>query len=275
MKKRNIIITLVALVLMTTILFTACTGKNDDTSKESTPAAKDTLIVGFDASFPPMGFRDEATGKYIGFDLDVAREVAKRLNKEIVLKPIDWASKDLEIANGTIDVIWNGFTMEGREDKYTWTKPYMKNSQVLVVTADSSFTKTDELKGKRIALQSGSTADDALQKSGDFYASLDKKNILRRDNNLTALTELKNGDADAVLMDEVVAEYNIGKQGGQFKILEGSLLDEHYGVGFKLGNTQLRDDVEKTMLEMVKDGTMAKISTEWFGKDTIILGKDA
>ena len=270
MKKKIIALALAAVMVVLTLGLASCTGgdNTDPAGEGGTNAAKNgTLTVGFDAEFPPMGFKDD-NGNYVGFDLDLAKEVAKRLNMDIKLQAIDWNSKDAELKNGNIDLIWNGFTMTGRENDYTWSKPYMKNQQVIVVLNNSKITKLADLKGKKLALQLDSSAEKALNAKADFKASLGK--VLTTSTNLDALNELKMGSVDAVLMDEIVAQYNITKQGGNYKVLEEALAEEEYAVGFLKGNTELRDKVQAQIDAMAKDGTLSKISKEWFGKDVTV-----
>lgn len=270
MKKKIIALALAAVMVVLTLGLASYTGgdNTDPAGEGGTNAAKNgTLTVGFDAEFPPMGFKDD-NGNYVGFDLDLAKEVAKRLNMDIKLQAIDWNSKDAELKNGNIDLIWNGFTMTGRENDYTWSKPYMKNQQVIVVLNNSKITKLDDLKGKKLALQLDSSAEKALNAKADFKASLGK--VLTTSTNLDALNELKMGSVDAVLMDEIVAQYNITKQGGNYKVLEEALAEEEYAVGFLKGNTELRDKVQAQIDAMAKDGTLSKISKEWFGKDVTV-----
>ena len=125
--------------------------------------ARKQLVVGFDASFPPYGYIDEATNEYVGFDLDLAAEVCERNNWELVKTPIDWDAKDFELNSGAIDCIWNGFTINGREDSYTWSEPYVDNSQVFVVAKDSGIKEFKDLAGKTVLVQADSSALHALQ----------------------------------------------------------------------------------------------------------------
>lgn len=229
-----------------------------------------TFTVGFDQNFPPMGFVGD-DGEYTGFDLELAAEAAKRMKMELKLQPIDWDSKDMELGSGNVDCIWNGFTINGREELYTWTDPYMENKQVFVVKADSGIKTLKDLAGKRVAVQKDSSAEAALADEPELVESFGEY-IKTADYN-TALMDLKAGGVDAVAMDIIVAAYQIEKRGDNFIILEETLADEQYGVGFKLGNTGLRDKVQKVLEEMAKDGTMAKISEKWFGRDVTIIGK--
>ena len=217
-----------------------------------------------------MGFVAD-DGSYVGFDLDLAAEVAKRLDLELVLQPIDWAAKDMELDSGNIDCVWNGFTITGRETEYTWTSAYMNNNQIVVVPKDSEYTALADLKGKTIAVQDESSALSAIEGNTDFNDAIGE--LIKTSTNLNALMELESGSVDAVVMDEIVARYNIEKQDGNYKVLDGVIGAEEFGVGFKLGNTELCEKVEATLLAMAADGKMAEISNNWFGKDITTIGK--
>ncbi len=264
-------------------VFTACDkdrmGPSDtngpDTSVQSEegqgdPAATKKFIVGFDQDFPPMGFVDD-NNEYAGFDLDLAKEVASRLGMEFVAQPIAWDSKDMELGSGNIDCIWNGFTISGREDKYTWTEAYMINDQVVVVKNDSDIKSLADLAGKTVAVQKDSSGLAALNDNADLKNSFGE--LVEMDSYLNALMELEMGSIDAIVMDEIVARYEIQTSGKPFKVLDEAVASEEYGVGFLLGNEALRDQVQKTLEDMAADGTMAKISEKWFGTDVTIIGK--
>ena len=212
------------------------------TAAETAEAAGGTLIVGFDQDFPPMGFVGD-NGEYTGFDLDLAKEVASRLGLEYKAQPVAWDSKDMELESGNIDCIWNGFTITGREDDYTWTTPYMANKQVFVVANDSDIKSQADLAGKVVEVQADSSAEAALKEN--------------------------QGLANTFGQLLTTPDYNTA----DFKILDDSLSEEEYGVGFKKGNTELRDKVQGALEEMAADGTLAKISDEWFGEDVTTIGK--
>ena len=230
----------------------------------------DTLIVGFDQDFPPMGFLGD-NGEYTGFDLELAQEVAKRLGLEYQAQPIAWDAKDMELESGNIDCIWNGFTMTGREDDYTWTKPYMANTQVFVVRNDSGIEGKDGLAGKVVECQADSSAEAALKEDLDLTSTFGQR-LTTADYN-TAFMDLEQGSVDAIAMDVIVAGYQIKQRNADFTILDDSLSAEEYGVGFKKGNTELRDKVQATLEDMAKDGTMKEISEKWFGEDVTTIGK--
>lgn len=242
----------------------------DTSAAEETKTAGGTLIVGFDQDFPPMGFVGD-DGEYTGFDLDLAKEVAKRLGLEYKAQPIAWDSKDMELESGNIDCIWNGFTITGREDDYTWTEPYMANKQVFIVANDSDIKSQADLAGKNVEVQADSSAEAALKENQDLANTFGQ--LLTTPDYNTAFMDLEQGAVDAVAMDVIVAGYQIKQRNADFKILDDSLSEEEYGVGFKKGNTELRDKVQGALEEMAADGTLAKISDEWFGEDVTTIGK--
>ena len=234
-----------------------------------------TFTVGFDAEFPPYGYMDD-NGEYVGFDLDLAAEVCKRNGWELVKRPIDWDSKDMELSSGSIDCIWNGFTMNSRESQYTWTSPYVDNSQVFVVAEDSGIITFGDLAGVTVGVQRDSSALNALNDEEvpenielrDSFGSLTEY----ADYN-TAFMDLEAGALDAVAMDIGVANYQIESRGGGYIILDQYLATEQYGVGFLLGNEELRDTVEETLVKMSEDGTLNKIADKWGLTDSLCFGK--
>lgn len=233
--------------------------------------AKGKFILGLDDSFPPLGFRDE-NNTIVGYDIDLATEVAKRLGVELVCQPIDWAAKEQELSTGKIDCIWNGFTLDKeRLQSMSCTKPYLNNAQVIVVRADSGITSLADMAGKVVGVQAGSSAQSAIDGSPDFKDSL--KTIVEFKENVTAMNDLEIKRIDGIVMDRVVAEYSITKSGKPYVILNESLAPEQYGVAFKLGNIALRDKVQATLEEMQADGTVTAISNKWFGKDLSVIGK--
>ena len=257
----------------TTAAETTAEKKEETTTAAATAAetaAGGTLIVGFDQDFPPMGFVGD-NGEYTGFDLDLAKEVASRLGLEYKAQPIAWDSKDMELESGNIDCIWNGFTITGREDDYTWTTPYMANKQVFVVANDSDIKSQADLAGKVVEVQADSSAEAALKENQDLANTFGQ--LLTTPDYNTAFMDLEQGAVDAVAMDVIVAGYQIKQRNADFKILDDSLSEEEYGVGFKKGNTELRDKVQEALEEMAADGTLAKISDEWFGEDVTTIGK--
>jgi polar amino acid transport system substrate-binding protein len=240
------------------------TTATEDTSLEDIKA-KGQLILGLDDSFPPMGFEDDK-GEIVGFDIDVAKEVAKRMGVELVLQPISWDAKEIELSTKNIDCIWNGMTYtDERAETMTLSIPYMKNRQVAVVLASSDVNTLADLAGKVVVIQNGSTASDAMDSNEEFKNSLQE--LILVDNNVQALLDLKVASSDSVVMDEVVARYYTEKEADTYKILEETLSDEEYVVGFRKGDESLCAEVEKHLKDMAADGTLKSISETWFGTD--------
>lgn len=230
------------------------------------------FVVGFDAEYPPYGYKDD-NGEYTGFDLELAQGVADLEGWELVKTPIDWDSKDMELNSGAIDCIWNGFTMTGREDDYTWSVPYVDNSQVIVVSKDSGITDLAGLSGKIVGVQAASAAltlleDPEGQKDlADTFAQLQQF----PDYN-TAFTELQAGSIDALAMDVGVAKYQVSSRDG-FVILDEALNSEQYAIGFKKGNTALRDIVDADLQKLVDNGTFDKLAEKYDLTEFVTLGR--
>ena len=249
----------------------------DDEVQEETTADDNTFVVGFDAEFPPYGYKND-DGEYVGFDLDLAQEVCDRNGWILKKQPIEWNSKDMELNSGSISCIWNGFTMNGREDAYTWTTPYVDNSQVVVVRKDSGITQLTDLSGKVVAVQADSSALAAL--TGEDASEENKalaetfKELQQVGDYNSAFMNLESGAVNAICMDIGVANYEIASRGDKFVMLEDRLSSEEYGIGFKLGNTELRDKVQATLLDMLADGTFEEIAEKWGLEESICLSPD-
>ena len=238
----------------------------EETAEAEAPAATDEdteFVVGFDAEYPPYGYLDEATGDYTGFDLELAEELCKRRGWTLKKQPINWDNKDAEIDSGTIDCIWNGMTYTGREAAYTWSKPYVNNSIVIAVLADSDIQTQADLAGKVVIVQSDSSAETALK--SDELASLTGTfaDLQRNASYNTCFTDMKSGAVDAVAVDIGVAQYQMRNNPDAFRILEEPISTEQYAIAFKLGNEALRDKVQETYDEMLADGTVMKIAEKY------------
>jgi polar amino acid transport system substrate-binding protein len=231
---------------------------------DAAATADDTeFVVGFDAEYPPYGYLDEATGDYTGFDLELAEELCKRRGWTLKKQPINWDNKDAEIDSGTIDCIWNGMTYTGREAAYTWSKPYVNNSIVIAVLADSDIQTAADLAGKVVIVQSDSSAETAL-KSEELAALTGTFADLQRNPSYnTCFTDMKSGAVDAVAVDIGVARYQMRNNPDAFRILEEPISTEQYAIAFKLGNEALRDQVQETYDEMLADGTVMKVAEKY------------
>ena len=253
---------LLTMILLVAAVFSIVAGCSKSSSKED-----DTLVIGIDDKFAPMGFRDE-NNEVVGFDIDYAKAAAEKMDMKVEFQPIDWETKESELSSGRIDLIWNGYTItDERKKKVLFTKPYLKNAQVVVTLADSKVTKLADLEGKVVGLQSLSSAADALD-ADPIKSKI--KTVTEFSDNVSALNDLKNGRLDAVVIDEIVIDYYMTKEEGSFKILDESLAPEEYGVGVKKGNEDLLEKLQKALDEMNEDGTAAEISDKWFGDDIVI-----
>ncbi|MGP1459909.1 MAG: amino acid ABC transporter substrate-binding protein [Treponema sp.] len=233
--------------------------------------ARGVLIIGLDDSLPPLGFRND-DGDIVGFDIDLAKEVAGRLGVEFKAQPIDWDAKELELSTGKIDCIWNGLTMTPeREAALSFTKAYLNNDQVLVVRKDGGINSLADMAAKVIGIQSGSSAQNAVNANSAFADSV-KETIFFKDN-ITALNDLLVGGVDGVVMDSVVAAYDIAQSKKPLVIVDESLAKEKYGIAFRKGDVKLTEEVQKILEEMAADGTAASISMRWFGEDISVIGK--
>ncbi|KNF08205.1 cystine-binding periplasmic protein FliY [Gottschalkia purinilytica] len=262
------IIALIISILLISLLFTGCgsketSGKADDSLNKIKESGK--FVVGLDDSFPPMGFRDDK-GEIIGFDIDLAKEVAKRMGVKAEFKPVEWKGVTLTLKKGDIDLIWNAFTKtEDRKKQVNFSDTYLANKQILVVKKGSSIKTKEDLKGKILGLQMGSTAEDALKKNKEVSDVL--KDVKKYSNNVEALMDLSAGRIEVLLVDEVVGKYYLKKKPGEYEILKDYLEKEEYGVGIRKEDKALLKELNKILAEMKADGTTDKISNEWFGED--------
>lgn len=270
-----------AIALIFVLTFSTLLGGCSSSSKSSSSGEdtsleyimdKGELVVGLDDSFPPMGYRDDKNN-IVGFDIDLAKEVCKRMGIKVKFQPVSWESKEQELSSKNIDCIWNGFGITPEREKVlTFTEPYMSNPQIFVVLANSGIKTEADLKGKVVAAQSGSTAYATIEKDTKLKDSF--KNFIGVEDNVKALMDLEVGGSDAVAMDTVVARYYMTKEPNKYSIIKDTtILDEEMGVGFRKGDNALCKKVEDTLKEMKKDGTLAKISKEWFGEDLTTIGE--
>lgn len=274
--------------------FAACGGSTEQTASDETTAAAEgaevsesaaegeaaestdeslqkvlasgKFILGLDATFEPMGYTNE-NDEIVGFDIDVAEEVCARMGVELVKEPIDWDTKEQDLAVGRIDCIWNGMSINpSREEQMNLSEPYMKNEMVFVVPASSDVAAMGDLAGKNIAVQNGSSAQDILEAS-ELCTSDNPVTVTAMATNVEALQQLELGLVDAVFLDSVVANYQITSAGKDYKVLPDGLEEEEYAIGFRKEDQALRNEVQKILGEMKADGKLGEISTKWFGSD--------
>lgn len=263
---------LVSILLALTLMLGCCAAFADAATDDSYQKILDKgqLIMGLDDSFPPMGFRDE-NGDIVGFDVDVAREACNRIGVELVLQPISWDAKIIELNTGNIDCIWNGFTItEELQQQITFSEAYLANTQVIVVRGDSDAQTLADLAGKSLGVQAGSSAVAALDANPEFRDSV---TVNEFKDNMTAMLDLENGGLDAMLVDVIVAGYYFSQHEGSFRMLDEALAAEEYGVGFRKDDLTLVENINRVLNEMAADGTLAEISTKWFDSDITTIGK--
>lgn len=232
---------------------------------------KDKLIVGLDDTFVPMGFKDE-NGELTGFDVELAKAVGEKLNKEIVFQPIDWSMKETELNNGNIDFIWNGYSItDKRKEAVQFSKEYLNNRQVIITLANSKIVTKDDLKGAAVGAQNQSSAVDAIEADADRESTFDGGKTVTFETNNEAFMDLEAGRLDAIVADEILAKYYIKQRGAEkYKILDQDFGKESYGVGMRKTDTELIEAFDKAFKEVKEDGTAKKISVKWFGEDIIV-----
>ncbi|GAB2722887.1 MULTISPECIES: amino acid ABC transporter substrate-binding protein [Comamonas] len=268
MKKRSFVATLAL-----TALLTAC-GKNDapkPAAEAPAPApvaaAVTKLVVGLDDNFPPMGFRDEKN-EIVGFDIDMAREAAKRAGIEVEFKPIDWNAKEAELLGKRVDALWNGLTiLEERKEKILFTDPYMVNKQIIIVKAGSPIKTKADMAGKIVGAQEGSSAVTAMEKDKELSSQFKETKLFG--DNIAALMDVEAGRLDVVVVDEVVGRYLVSKKPDNYVVLADDFGTEDYGVGFRKDDEATRNKINDVLAEMKKDGKAEEIAKKWFGADVI------
>ena len=265
---------LFALALSLALLCTAVCAFAEDTGLADV-MAKGTLVMGFDEAYPPMGFVDE-NGEHVGFDIDLAKEVAKRMGVELVLQPISWDAKELELNGKNIDCIWSGLTItEERKAQMLFTMPYLANEQIMVVMADSGIASVADTAGKVLGTQAGSASVDVLEANPDVKDALAE--IYLSDDFVAALMDLRLGGIDVLLIDSVVGNYYIAQQDdpSAFVVLPEVLQAEEYGIAVRQGEATLADAINAQLIAIQEDGTLDAIRAAWFANDVTTIAKYA
>ena len=256
-------------IVMFGLLLGGC-GNTSSTASSGGGEAKQEvkkIVIGLDDTFAPMGFRDDK-GELVGFDIDMAKEAAKRLDMEVEFKPIDWNSKEVELNSKKIDMIWNGLTItEERKKNILFTEPYMANRQIIVVLKDSQIKTKADLAGKVVGTQEGSSSLDAINAQPEVANTFAE--LRTYGDYVAALNELSIGRVDAVVGDEVLMRYYMNKTPGTYVALEEDFGEEEYGVGLRKDDTELLNKLQAALDEMKADGTSAEISKKWFGEDIV------
>lgn len=248
------------------LLMTGCA--NDKNANSTSKAAKDKIVIGLDDNYPPIGFKDK-DGNIIGSDIDMAKEVAKRLGMKVEFKSIDWAAKEVELKSGKVDAVWNGLTVtEERKKNILFTDPYQRGAQVIVVMADSPVKSQADIGGKKVGIQEGSAPDEMLKKDkalSDSFSQLKKYPDM-----VSVFMDLKAGRIDVAIIDEILARYYKTKENADFQVLPTNFEKETVAVGLALENKELQQKLNKILADMYKDGTTKGIMEKWFGSDMSI-----
>lgn len=245
------------LVLMVSMV--ACTDKEEERAEEN------KVIIGLDNTFVPMGFLDE-NNELTGFDVDLAKEAFKRMKYKAEFENIDWSMKEQSLENGNVDCLWNGYSITPeRKEKVAFSKPYLDNKQIVVTMAKEPFKKLADLKGQEVGTQAASTGLEAIENNKEFLNSIKNKEPITYDTYDKALRDLEIGRIKAIVGDQVLLDYYIKQRGAdKYRVLEGDLGSEQYGVGFRKSDKELREKLDKALDEMREDGTFQKISDKWF-----------
>lgn len=260
------ILTILAVIILAATLITGC-GSKDKTGIEGI-TERGKMIVGLDDSFPPMGFRDE-NNEIVGFDIDLAKEVGNHLGLEVEFRPVVWETIGMSLNNGDIDMIWNGYTIsDARKKEVLFSEPYLKNQQIIVVGPNSDIKNKADLAGKTIAIQAGSTSQDALEKDVEVFESL--KEVRKFENNVDALLDLKVGRVEAVVVDSVVGRYYMAIHPDDYFVLDDSFKDEFYGIGMRKEDESFAKAINEALKEMGQDGSAEEISNKWFGSNVFL-----
>lgn len=250
------------LLLLTSLSLAGCQKGPIDTWSQI--EERGYFIVGLDDTFAPMGFRDN-DNNLVGFDVDLAKEVGRRLGVEARFQPIDWDSKVLELDSGTIDMIWNGLTItEARSEQMLFSVPYLVNTQMIMTKAGSNIQTINDLAGLNVGVQIQSASEEAVNANAIVN---DLGELVKYDTFNQALLDLQNGTIDAVVIDEIMGRYVMSKTPGTYQVAEENFGEEQYGIGFRLEATGIRDQINAVLQDMVSDGTAAQISVAWFGED--------
>lgn len=269
MKLKKIVLGMV--VVLTLVTLTAC-GKKEASGDDSwkTIEKDKKVTIGLDDTFVPMGFKDE-DGKIVGFDVDLAKAVFKEYDIKAEFQPIDWSMKENELENGTIDLIWNGYTVtKSREKKVLFTDPYAQNEQVLVTKKDSNITKAEDMKGKILGAQEGSSGYEAFNNQAKTLKDIVKDNDATLYASFNeAMIDLENGRINGLLIDKVYADYYL-KQANKlndYNIFSVGFKNENFAVGARKGDKELVKKINSAFKELQENGKYGEISKKWFGEE--------
>ncbi|UDM31724.1 amino acid ABC transporter substrate-binding protein [Lentilactobacillus laojiaonis] len=272
MKKLNLV-TLVILIFTLTLSGCRIKDRKDlkqDPNTWSKIMKNKKVVIGIDDSFVPMDFQTKS-GKIVGYDVDLARAVFQQYGVTVEFQPIDWSMNTTELNNGTIDLIWNGFTInEQREKSMLFSKPYLKNGQVLVSKTDQKITNPQKMNNRVLGVQTGSAGSMDLDKHPKVLKKYIKdNNPIMYDTFTDAFIDLNANRIQGLLIDQVYANYYINKMQAKYikyNVTPVNYPSEFYGVGMKKNDTKLKNKIDFGINKLAKNGELAKINRKWLGQ---------
>lgn len=272
MKKRKGILGLLTLVGMAVMSLAGCTqlASNPKVDNWDKYQQQKSITVGFDNTFVPMGF-EEKNGNYAGFDIELAKYVSKKLGITVHFQPIDWDMKETELQNGTIDAIWNGYSAtEERREKVAFTIPYMQNTQILVVKKASGIQSVEDMTGKVLGAQNGSSGMLDFEEHPEVLKNRVKGGDADQYQSVNeAIIDLKNDRIDALLIDRVYADYYLTTEGiaDEYDTIPSGFESESFAVGVRPADKKLLEALNQAFKELYQEGIFQQISQKWFGED--------
>jgi len=246
-------------VLLTLLLILTGCAFNTDTKEE------ETLIIGLDDTFVPMGFRDES-GNLVGFDIDLANAISELTGLNFEFQPIDWTLKETELNQGNIDMIWNGYSITAsRQEEVLFSDAYLENRQIIVVLSDSDINSLTDLQDKVVSVQKDSSALEAVSSEPDTLATFDNGQVLQFDSNVDLFLDLEAKRSDAIILDEIFADYMMKQRGvDNYRVLSDNFGTESYAIGFRKDDTELQQTINDALKTLIDNGTYDQIMSKWF-----------
>lgn len=272
MKKRKGILGFLTLVGMAVMSLAGCTqlASNPKVDNWDKYQQQKSITVGFDNTFVPMGF-EEKNGNYAGFDIELAKYVSKKLGIQVHFQPIDWDMKETELQNGTIDAIWNGYSAtDERREKVAFTIPYMQNTQILVVKKTSGIHSVEDMTGKVLGAQNGSSGMLDFEEHPEVLKNRVKGGDADQYQSVNeAIIDLKNDRIDALLIDRVYADYYLTTEGiaDEYDAIPSGFESESFAVGVRPADKKLLEALNQAFKELYQEGIFQQISQKWFGED--------
>ena len=272
MEKRKGILGFLALVGVAVMTLAGCTqlASNPKVDNWDKYQQQKSITVGFDNTFVPMGF-EEKNGDYAGFDIELAQYVSKKLGITVHFQPIDWDMKETELQNGTIDAIWNGYSAtDERREKVAFTIPYMQNTQILVVKKTSGIHSVEDMTGKVLGAQNGSSGMLDFEEHPEVLKNRVKGGDADQYQSVNeAIIDLKNDRIDALLIDRVYADYYLTTEGiaDEYDTIPSGFESESFAVGVRPADKKLLEALNEAFKELYQEGIFQQISQKWFGED--------